>query len=148
MIKLKFNWWNHQPVTDELLKKLSKLTGDYTIYVMDGKPNRSLPQLRFYWGVILRQVEDQTGYEREELHNFMKVKYGKRTITFIGADSFEEISGFRGKNGFSRAESSEFIDKVIRWWTEKGVVFTLEGDMTTEQYLSAYNDLEMETIDF
>lgn len=36
---------------------------------------RSNPQNRYYWGVVVDTLSDETGYDREEMHEIIKRKF-------------------------------------------------------------------------
>jgi hypothetical protein len=45
------------------------------IVVAEFKKNRSLNQNRYYWGVVIKVLSDETGYEKEEMHTYLADKF-------------------------------------------------------------------------
>jgi hypothetical protein len=45
------------------------------VIVEKWKDQRTLSQNRYYWGVVLKIISDDTGHEPEELHEFFKKKF-------------------------------------------------------------------------
>jgi len=77
---------------------------------------RSIPQNRYYWGVVIKMLSELTGYEPEILHEYLCGK-------FIGEKSrsvFDELIMIRQKSSsLTASEFNEFIEKVRFWAFDK-----------------------------
>lgn len=56
----------------------------YVTFAKEKKP-RSNQESRYYWGVIVAMIAEETGYTDEEVHEFLKTKFLKKEM-LIGRD--------------------------------------------------------------
>ncbi len=123
---------------DWVCKSLKALSGemDIRVFVLNRKPVRSYSQNRYYWGVVLRHLEEHTGIDKEDLHELMKHRFNLRTLD-IGGKIYEFGGSTKGldKKGFS-----EYIEK-IRLWAEQemGCRIPAPNEMDEEQILELIN---------
>lgn len=119
-IKLKHTFWVNedkdtdlQEIFDSIIDKVKKnlLPGDYAFYFCDRKKSRSMGQLKYYMGVVLKMISKETGYTIDELHEFFKEKYLPIKIVTINEESIETIST---KNVTSK-EMGEYIEQIRAW---------------------------------
>lgn len=86
------------------------------IALFDADKARTIPQNRYYWGVVIKMLSDLTGYEAEILHEYLCRK-------FIGEKSksiFDELIMIRQKSSsLSTSEFNEFVEKVRFWAFDK-----------------------------
>jgi len=76
------------------------------------RKDRTLPQNRYYWGVVLKHVSDYTGYTDEEAHDLFKDTFlTKKTVT-IGSKTIERTPS---TTELSTIEFNEFIESVCRY---------------------------------
>jgi hypothetical protein len=47
------------------------------IEISESRNNRSDLQNRYYWGVVLKYLSDETGHTKDELHEIFKTEYSK-----------------------------------------------------------------------
>ena len=87
---------------------IATLHGDVLVRVEKPKRKRSDAQNRWYWGVVLQLMEEETGHTKEELHEAMKMRFNKRLITLGG--NVMTIPGTTTK--MKTSEFSEFVEKV------------------------------------
>lgn len=90
----------------------------HVIYVLRKAEKVTLPQLRYYWGVVLEDIADQTGYWPDEIHDFNKKNFGLKTSYYIGDEAHELIKGLSKMN---KKQGIDFITRTIEHWTSKGV---------------------------
>lgn len=86
---------------------------------------RSLPQLRYYWGVIVEAISDHTGYSPEEVHEILKAKFLPKKLAVANGNG--EIKGEFVIGGttttLNKIEFGEFCESIRRWAAEDlGVV--------------------------
>lgn len=106
----------------------------HVIFVLPGKAKRSLRQNAYYWGVVLEDIADQTGFWPDEIHDFNKKNFGIKTMYFIDGEAAELIKGLR-KMGSQKA--TEFINRVIEHWSSKGIIIREPNQLTQEEILQA-----------
>jgi len=76
------------------------------------RKDRTSPQNRYYWGVVLKYVSSYTGYTSEEAHDLFKDAFlTKKTVT-IGSKTVEHTPSTAD---LSTVEFNEFIECVCRY---------------------------------
>lgn len=74
------------------------------------KPQRSDPQNKYWWGVVVAILADHCGYTNDEMHDALKYKFLR--------DSAEgPLVKVRGTSTLTTAEFTRLIDDV-RLWSE------------------------------
>ena len=71
---------------------------------------RSTPQNKWYFGVILTMIGEYCGYEREEAHQAMKWLFLRRPADVVGAPDT-----VRSTASLSTVEFSEYCEQVRRF---------------------------------
>ena len=64
----------------KLFSILRNLKGSFAVSLKKNKPTRSLAQSRYYWGVVLAYLSEETGFTKDEAHQLMQrmfLKYAK-----------------------------------------------------------------------
>ena len=77
------------------------------VVVRKERSQRSNHQNNYYWGVVLPVLGDYFGYESEEMHDALKMKFLRR-----GACDLETVKSTAKLN---TAEFEEYLEKVRRW---------------------------------
>lgn len=114
------------------LNEVAKFSEPLNIYILPVKAKRSLNQLRYYWGVVVRTISGETGYTPEEIHAYNKFKFGLRVQVEIAGEIIEEVKGTK----VGKKDMADFITRVIQFWAEKaGIEFNF--DPTDEQWIEA-----------
>lgn len=93
----------------KLFSILKNLKGAFAISLKKSKPTRSLAQSRYYWGVVLAYLSEETGYTKDEAHQLMQrmfLKYAKdvpdkKTQMFV-----------RSTTSLSTIEMNEYIEQI------------------------------------
>lgn len=84
------------------------LDGDVLVSVQKKRRRRTLPQNRWYQGVILQLMSEKTGSTQDELHEAMKTMFNIKIIT-IG----KRVVAIPGTTTtMNTADFSEFIERV------------------------------------
>ena len=87
---------------------LSTLEGQrVTVEVKKFRKNRTDAQNRYWWGVVIDILSKHTGYEPEEMHNAIKIK-------FLPVERAGLISGKSTKR-LTTLEFVDLIERVQRW---------------------------------
>ncbi len=82
------------------------------------KPKRSDQQNRYYWGCVIEILANHCGYEPEEMHEALKVKFL--------SDHAEDEKGLIRIGSTAKLTTAEFVDytdRVVRWAAESLSVF-------------------------
>jgi hypothetical protein len=89
------------------------------------KPNRSNAQNALYWAVlgeISEQIRPNAAYSPEIWHAYFKTLFlPGRMLELPGGKVVEQEPT---TTGLTVAQFSEYVEKVIAWSTEKGLVWT------------------------
>lgn len=123
---------------DKVFEKIEDLPeGKYTIYILDQKPNRSLQQNRYYFGVVLRALKEHTGISVDDLHDVLKFKFNPKTIQFSGIDE-TKIGG--STKEMTTEVFMEYIEKIRLWALEEldGCYIPLPQEVIGEDYSELY----------
>ena len=104
---------------EAIAKHLSTLKGDIQITIGKRQRQRSLNANALYW-VWLTIIEEETGQDKNELHDFFKTKYLKRTKEVFG-EVHEVVESSALQDTF---DFSQYISKV-RLFAEQELNITL-----------------------
>lgn len=131
--------WSVEEDVRDLRHAALKSFGDVetVAYIFPAEARKTLPQLGYYWGVILEDIAGQTGLWPDEVHNQNKIMFGVRETILYTPDhkAYECVVGL-SKMGKSRA--SEFIDRVIAHWVAKGVYIREPNELTDDEVMMAH----------
>lgn len=106
---------------------------EYRVYFSDKKKNRSLNLNAYYWGVVLKILEEHTGYYDNELHKMCKREYLLRT-RFNNKGEVEEY--IESTTVLNNQEFIKYIDKIIVWGsTFFGCYFPEPNEIEEETYI-------------
>ena len=78
-----------------------------TIEIKKFRKNRTDAQNRYYWGVVIDILSKHTGYEPEEMHDAIKIK-------FMPVERAGLIAG-KSTARLTTIEFMELIERVQRW---------------------------------
>lgn len=82
---------------------------------------RSLAQNAYYHGVVLRLISEHTGHTSDELHEFFKLKFNAKPMTFVnehGEIVDEERIGLTTTK-LNKITFGEFVEKVRQFAAEE-----------------------------
>lgn len=77
---------------------------------------RTLSQNAYYWGVVIEILGQHFGYENDEMHEALKIKFLKKH-----EDSDLVTVGSTAK--LSTAEFCDYLDKIMRWAVQEHQVY-------------------------
>jgi len=70
--------------------------------------SRSGNQNRYYWGVVIDLLSKETGYEREEMHEAMKMQFLKK-------NDETRFAIAKSSSSLSTAEFEDYMAQIRRW---------------------------------
>ncbi len=70
--------------------------------------SRTLSQNAYYWGVVIEILSEHFGYEPDEMHEALKIKFLKKheDSNLVTVSSTAKLS---------TEEFGEYLDKIMRW---------------------------------
>ena len=100
----------------EFLKNLIlKFEGkDIDIIIRKHRKNRTIPQLRYYWGVCVAIPAKHFGYESEDMHNAFK-------FMFLLRDEEGKPMTVRSTASLSTLEFTQYIENCRKFCAEQGL---------------------------
>ena len=106
---------------DRINKHFAKCKdGEYLIEIKRYYKNRTIPQNRLMWD-IYNQVSEQTGYETDEIHGMMGLKFL--------LDQTKKTPFVKSTTKLSTSEFNTYIDRIVRFFTvEAGLIVYLPDD--------------------
>ena len=129
MIDLLINF-DDQNDKARLFGLLKHLKGHHAVGIKKHRHQRSNNQNRYYWGVVLAYMAEETGYTKDEVHQLMQrrfLKYAKDVL-----DGSEEF--VRSTSSLNTLEMQEYIDQIcIFAISELGVYIPQPGEIVYER---------------
>lgn len=102
--------------------------GHFTLEVVKSKNIRSLNQNRYYWGVIVKMIADETGYMMDEVHQILKgefLRYERDGKTFT-----------RSSSALNTLEFEQYGEKCRLFAAENlGLTIPLPHEITEEMWI-------------
>lgn len=106
-----------QPLYDAYVKSLKD--GRYTVTVKRWRPTRTNQQNKYYWGVVIQMISDETGQDKDGIHDGLRAK-------FLTTDQDKPLQIIRSTTSLNTKEMMEYIDKIVLWAAEfLGIVIPL-----------------------
>lgn len=141
MIKLKFSLkrLDEESLTNFVIATNSlERDTPFDIYVSDTRKARSTSQNRYYWAVVIKELSDLWGFDKEDVHEILKVKFLKRTTYDLGGEIIEAALSSRVLN---TVEFTKYLDSIRQWALEKfGLYIPQPHEMNDRHYVENVND--------
>jgi hypothetical protein len=91
------------------------------VTIREHKSQRSSNQNNYYWGVVLPILGDYFGYDTDEMHEALKIKFLSKGAC--------DIPTARSTTKLNTGEFEDFLERVRRWaLTEYGVNVPLPNE--------------------
>ena len=130
-MKVKFSTSELESITKKL-QGYCKAGNSYVLDITRSKAKRSLPQNKYYWGVIITLFSQQTGYTSNEAHQELAkihLKYQKDGKEFV--KSTTELTTF---------EFEEYTEKCrLFMWHELNIHVPLPNELTEDFLIQMSN---------
>lgn len=65
----------------------------YNIEIKEYRKDRSGNQNKYYWGVVIRELCNHTGYNSDEMHEVLKAKFNPKELVFKQTGEAVKIGG-------------------------------------------------------
>lgn len=97
------------------------------IIIKPFRKNRSDNQNRYYWGVVIKILSDEIGFEPEEMHEVLKQKFLTQETLRIGKEDFIVVKPTHNMN---TTEFEEYLSHIRTWASvEMGISIPLPHDV-------------------
>ena len=96
---------------------LMSLPEDIEVIVRAKRDTRSDQQNRYYWGVVLKIVADETGHTREELHEILKsISMVTKTCIQLNGEVYGVV---RSTTSLNTKEMEDYLSECRQWASQK-----------------------------
>jgi hypothetical protein len=85
------------------------------VTVVKHRNTRSLSQNAYYWGVVIPLLREHCGYDSDEMHEALKLR-------FLKSHEDTDLPSVRSTASLNTTEFGEYVDDCIRLAAELGVV--------------------------
>ena len=65
----------------------------YNIEIKEYRKDRSNNENRYYWGVVIKELCNHTGYNVDEMHQLLKAKFNPKELVFKQTGESVKIGG-------------------------------------------------------
>lgn len=76
------------------------------------RAQRSNPQNNYYWGAVIEPLAEHLGYEAEELHDLMRVRF------LSERDERGDVAHIRSTTKLTTTEFEDYLERIRRWAAE------------------------------
>jgi hypothetical protein len=91
------------------------------------RKNRSNNQNRYYWGVVIKILSDEFGFEADEMHEVLKQKFQVKETLRIGKEDYVVVKPTHNQN---TTEFEEYLSHIRTWASvEMGISIPLPHDV-------------------
>jgi len=112
-VMLKNGELKFQPTSKDYIK--AQKDGWYLFTLTKPKSNRTNQMNSYYWGVMIKMIAEETGYENDQVHTLMKIRHGVKEDLDIGM-----VGGRVPKSTakYTVEEMQEYWRKITQWAAE------------------------------
>lgn len=121
-----------ESVVRRIIRALDSIDDRYqwSVVIKRHKPHRTGSQNALLWAlysdILKRGGPDMEGWTKEDLHRFFLIThFGSKVNRSLGHPVHIPL---RTSSKLNKQEFSDFIDSIVRYMAERGVVLELPGD--------------------
>jgi len=106
---------------------LKVLNGKQVVQIKKHQKNRSTRENAYYWGVIVKELSNWSGYDPDQMHEVLKMKFLRedKVIKSTG----ELVPGFKSTKDLSVPEFEAYCENIRIWAiSELEVYLPLPGE--------------------
>ncbi len=97
---------------DKLKVALASLEGKrIEVVIRKETKTRTNQQNKYLWGVVYAIISDTTGYDTEQVHNAMKIKFASKHLE-------NDLTITERTSKMDTARMTQYIDDIKRWASE------------------------------
>lgn len=132
------------PVRSQISEAIRRMEGKrLVVKISEPKKQRSSPQNRYYFGVIVPHVQQMfvdagNNVGREETHEYLKQHIGKLTMVIETPDGLKRTVT-RSSTELSTKDAEEYFEKIRAWAAEFGCQIPLPNEEIAAQNHQAAN---------
>lgn len=133
-----------KPDLFEINKELASLPdGEYSFFICDKKKNKTLPRLKYLYGVVLKTISEE--HPEHPPVDVMYRKFEKMFAPTRETRIFNSSFKYQDLKNCTSEELDEVIQKII-WFAGENLGIenidrlSLKDPIYTEPYVDAYND--------
>ena len=108
------------PRYEQYFARLEGKRVDYIVRVH--RDRRSSPQNRYYWGCVVALLAEHLGFEKQELHEALKLK-------FLAINPDAPLPVARGTSDLNTAEFADYVERCRRLAAELGCIVPGPGEV-------------------
>ena len=83
--------------------------------VGEAKKTRTMPQNKYYWGVIVRTIANYLGYSDDEMHQIFKMMFLKEYEQINKDDKTTVLPLVKSTTQLPTKEFEDYLEKIRRW---------------------------------
>lgn len=106
-----------------LNETLQKWEGDLQITIGLPEKKGSNRQNSYYWGVIIKILTEELGYEKNEMHDILKSMMGYKGYKEVVNKQSGEVTTIeylRGYSSYTTQEREDYHSQIRRWASDLG----------------------------
>jgi hypothetical protein len=106
---------------------LKHLAGKAVVLTLGKRTKRrSDEENRYYWGVVVKIIGDELGYDQDEMHAALKFKFLRREAE---PDGLRVLDTVRSTAKLTTVEFEDYLDRIRMWAvSEMGIVVPLPNE--------------------
>lgn len=80
------------------------------------KKNRSNPENRYYWGVVVEILADEFGYTKDEMHEILKAKFlTEKIMLTTQTNTIEAVDRVRSSATLTTQAFEKYLSEIRQW---------------------------------
>jgi ribosomal protein L39E len=104
---------NSKSDKDRLYKELKRCKlVPYRVELKEDRDNRSNNQNKYYWGVVIKTLSDETGFTPDEMHEVLKRKFLKYCKALPNG---EQVEVTESTTDLDTKEFEEYMEQIRRF---------------------------------
>lgn len=135
----KFRSDNLEPTFKKIQEYVKGKDDFFVIEIQKSKKTRSLPQNKYYWGVVIKIIANHTGYTSDETHQEL-------ARMFLSYEAGNLKRFVKSTTKLNTIDFEDYLDKCRTWASnELNCYIPLPNELTEEMYMLINNIFEPNT---
>jgi energy-converting hydrogenase A subunit M len=98
-----------------LITHLQALGNNYVVEVKQNKNTRSMNQNKYYWKCIVQGLAKELGYNTDEMHDALKVKFSSEWSMIQYKDKTIAMNNINSTTQMNTKEFEEYCEQIRIW---------------------------------